>query len=80
MRKARKADKSVEDIDLFIDAIKELATEEDISVGSTFLCLIGDVFSQFKLGLLIRSPSEKISCKSSTCLALLVTSEMVLMT
>ena len=46
----RKAYQSVEDIDLFIGAIQELATEEDSLVGSTFLCLIGDVFARMRFG------------------------------
>lgn len=46
----RRAYKSVEDIDLFIGAIQELATEEDSLVGSTFLCLIGDVFARMRFG------------------------------
>ena len=40
----------MEDIDLFIGAIQELPTEEDSLVGSTFLCLIGDVFARMRFG------------------------------
>ena len=40
----------MKDIDLFIGAIQELPTEEDSLVGSTFLCLIGDVFARMRFG------------------------------
>ena len=46
----RRAYDNVEDIDLFIGAIQELPTEEDSLVGSTFLCLIGDVFARMRFG------------------------------
>ena len=46
----RRAYDTVEDIDLFIGAIQELPTEEDSLVGSTFLCLIGDVFARMRFG------------------------------
>ena len=46
----RRAYDTVEDIDLFIGAIQELPTKEDSLVGSTFLCLIGDVFARMRFG------------------------------
>jgi len=40
----------VEDIDLFIGMIQETVTETDALIGSTFLCLIGDVFARMRFG------------------------------
>jgi peroxidase len=40
----------VEDIDLFIGMTQEIPTEKDALVGSTFLCLIGDVFARVRFG------------------------------
>ena len=40
----------MEDIDLFIGMIQETVTEKDALIGSTFLCLIGDVFARMRFG------------------------------
>ncbi len=46
----RAAYKRVEDIDLFIGMTMEIPTQDDSLVGSTFLCLIGDVFARMRFG------------------------------
>lgn len=38
------------DIDLFIGMTQEIPTEKDAFIGSTFLCLIGDVFARMRFG------------------------------
>lgn len=45
-----RAYKNVEDIDLFIGAIQEEPSEPGTRIGSTFLCLIGDVFARMRFG------------------------------
>ena len=46
----KKAYQNVEDIDLFVGMIMEVPTEKESLVGSTFLCIIGDVFARMRFG------------------------------